>query len=194
MENLCKFVEILRGKPLQSSARIGIRGYHVARSGKETRLQMDGDKQEKQATLPAERAVSELLHEWIAAFNAHDVMRLVALYTEDAELCDTGMKHPRKGRNEITAWFTERFRGMPTIQYTPTRFFLQESEAGICWISKGRTPPLLRQRWLSRPFEVDGVSIFLLQGGLICWQHGYYDHLRVAEGVIPPLRWLPLRQ
>ena len=137
--------------------------------------------------------LATLVNSWIAAFNAHDVEQIVALYEEDAELFDTGMRHARKGRNEITSWFTQRFRQMPTIQYSPTQRFFNEREAAICWLAQGHTPPVLRQRWLSRPFQVDGVSIFLVRSGLIHWQHGYYDHLKIVEQVLPLLKWLPLK-
>jgi ketosteroid isomerase-like protein len=149
---------------------------------------MSSDKQ-----LPAHLTTPTLVQRWIAAFNAHDVAGIVSCYAEEAELFDTGMKRPRRGRVEITAWFTSRFQQMPTIHYTPTRFFLQEHEAGVCWLAHGKTPAFFRQRWLSRDFEVEGVSIFLLADDLITWQHGYYDHLRMAEQVLPPLRLLPLR-
>jgi uncharacterized protein (TIGR02246 family) len=155
-------------------------------------LQTNNDAREPGEVSHSEE-ISTLVHQWMAAFNAHDVERIVALYTEDAELCDTGMKRARQGRKEITIWFTQRFQQMPTIQYTPTRFFFRESEAAICWLAQGKTPAFLRQRWLSHPFQVDGVSIFLVRSGFIYWQHGYYDHLQVAERILPPLRWLPLK-
>ncbi len=138
--------------------------------------------------------LSTLLNRWIAAFNAHDVEQIVALYAKDAELFDTGMRRPRKGHDEIAYWFAQRFQQMPTIQYTPTKSFFNEGEAAIYWITRGHTPPILRQRWLSRPFQVDGVSIFLVRSGLIHWQHGYYDHLQIVEKVLPALRWLPLKR
>jgi hypothetical protein len=130
---------------------------------------------------------------WIAAFNSHNAEQIVELYAEDAELFDSGMRHPRKGRHEITSWFVQRFRHMPTIQYTPLQSFFNEREGTIHWVARGYTPPPLRQRWLVRPFEVDGVSIFRVDHGLISWQHGYYDHLQIVEKVLPPLRWLPLK-
>lgn len=151
------------------------------------------DEHESEEVSPGKEVISALLNRWITAFNAHDVEQIVELYAEDAELFDTGMRRARKGRNEITSWFTQRFQQMPTIQYIPTRSFFNEREAAICWLARGHTPPVLRQRWLSRPFHVDGVSIFLVRFGLICWQHGYYDHLRVVERMLPPLRWLPLK-
>jgi uncharacterized protein (TIGR02246 family) len=142
---------------------------------------------------PNTKAISTLVHHWIAAFNSHDAERIVELYAENAELFDPGMRRPRKGRHEIRSWFVQRFRHMPTIQYTPLQSFFNETEGTIHWITKGHTPPLLRQRWLVRPFEVDGVSIFHMEHSLISWQHGYYDHLQVVEKVLPPLRWLPLK-
>ena len=134
-----------------------------------------------------------LVTRWIAAFNAHNVEQIVALYTEDAELFDTGMKRIRKAQGEIKAWFTERFQKMSTIQYVSTRSFFNDEEAVICWIANGHTPAILGQCWLSRPFQVEGVSVFRLHAGRIQWQRGYYDHLYVVEQVIPLLRWLPLR-
>ena len=157
------------------------------------RLQTNSDDCGPGGASPGREEISTLVNSWITAFNAHDVERIIALYAEDAELFDTGMKHARKGHSEITSWFTQRFRQMRTIQYTPTQTFFNEKEVAICWLARGHTPPILRQRWLSRPFQVDGVSIFLVRSGLIHWQHGYYDHLRIVEQVLPPLKWLPLK-
>jgi ketosteroid isomerase-like protein len=39
-----------------------------------------------------------LVNQWIEAFNGHNVPAIVSLYTEDAELYDSGMKRPRRGR------------------------------------------------------------------------------------------------
>lgn len=146
-----------------------------------------------EANLSVMGEVDVLVTRWIAAFNAHDVGQIVALYSDEAELFDTGMRHRRKGYDEIKGWFIERFQKMPTIRYTPTKRFVQRGEAVVCWVAKGRTPAILGQRWLSRPFEVEGVSVFVVSAGRIRWQHGYYDHLYVVGRVLPLLRWLPLK-
>jgi hypothetical protein len=103
------------------------------------------------------------------------------------------MKRVRKGQTAIKIWFTERFQKMSTIQYIPTKSFFHEHEAVVCWIAHGDTPAILGQRWLSRPFRVEGVSVFVISSGRIQWQHGYYDHLSIVEKIIPLLRWLPLK-
>lgn len=133
---------------------------------------------------------------WIEAFNAHDVAAIVALYTDDAELFDSGMKYPRRGRDEIIRWFTSRFQTMPSIRYTLTgHTFMQEqgaTQAAVTWTTSGHGPRFLGQGWLSRPFRVDGVSVFTLHEGRIQKQRGYYDHLAVLEQVFPPLKWIHL--
>lgn len=153
---------------------------------------------------------------WIEAFNAHDVGAIVALYTDDAVLFDSGMKAARRGRSEIERWFTTRFHTMPSIRYVPNGQVFMESlqflppttlprlaiaqaggkedgQVAVTWTAYGSGPRLLGQSWLSRPFQVDGVSIFTLRDGLICQQRGYYDHLAVVEQILPPLKRLPTR-
>ncbi|HLG64617.1 MAG TPA: nuclear transport factor 2 family protein [Ktedonosporobacter sp.] len=128
---------------------------------------------------------------WIEAFNAHDVGAIVALYSDDAVLFDSGMKIARRGRSEIERWFTTRFRTIPSIRYVPNgQVFMEEGQAAVTWTTHGHGPRLLGQSWLARPFQVDGVSIFTLRDGLICQQRGYYDHLAVVEQILPPLKWL----
>lgn len=128
---------------------------------------------------------------WIEAFNAHDVEAIVALYADDAELYDAGMRYRRRGRAQIERWFRTRFRTMPSIHYTPAGQALQDdAQAAVTWVASGRTPPPLGLQRLSRPFNVDGVSIFTLRNGLIQQQRGYYDHSAIMEQVVPPLKWI----
>jgi steroid delta-isomerase-like uncharacterized protein len=131
-----------------------------------------------------------LVNQWIEAFNGHNVQAIVSLYADNAELYDSGMKHPRRGRTEIEQWFTTRFRTMPSITYTPASQLFAETQAAVTWTVRGRGPRLLGQAWLVRPFQVDGVSIFTLEDGRIQRQRGYYDHLATLEQILPPLKWL----
>lgn len=131
-----------------------------------------------------------LVNQWIEAFNGHNVQAIVSLYADNAELYDSGMKHPRRGRAEIEQWFTTRFQTMPSITYTPASQLFSETQVAVTWTVRGRGPRLLGQSWLVRPFQVDGVSIFTLEDGRIQRQRGYYDHLSTLEQILPPLKWL----
>lgn len=143
--------------------------------------------------LRAEAEQIQIARAWIAAFNAHDVTAIVALYAPKAELYDAGMKRVRRGVQEIEGWFTQRFRSLPEISYTPSDEIIAGERVAITWTVRGRTPRLLGQHWLARPFAVDGVSVFFIQNGRIVRQRGYYDHLAVVERALPFLRWLPSR-
>src|SRR5579863_1168324 len=135
-----------------------------------------------------------LVNRWIEAFNGHDVSTIVGLYADDAVLFDSGMKRPRHGRGEIEEWFTTRFHAMPTITYMPDSQMYTETGVAVTWTTRGRIPRILGQKWLARSFQVDGVSIFTLENGLIQKQRGYYDHLTPLEQILPFLKWvLPRR-
>ncbi|MBA2287010.1 MAG: nuclear transport factor 2 family protein [Ktedonobacteraceae bacterium] len=144
-------------------------------------------------THETEAEASALVARWIEAFNTHNVDAIVGLYAESAELYDSGMKRPRQGRADIEQWFTTRFRAMPSLRYTPTSQLFEQEQAVVFWTAQGQTPRLLRQPWLARAFQVDGVSHFIIRDGRIQKQRGYYDHLAIVERVLPPLKWLPSR-
>lgn len=57
--------------------------------------------------MTATPTVEALLAEWIAAFNAHDLDRHMALYTEDAMLFGS-VDALQKGRDRIRAYFGRR--------------------------------------------------------------------------------------
>lgn len=135
----------------------------------------------------------QIARAWVAAFNAHDVAAIVALYAPGAELYDAGMKRRRQGRQEIEDWFARRFRALPEIAYTPADEISEGAMVALTWTVSGRTPRLLGLRWLARPFAVDGVSVFHIRDGQIARQRGYYDHLAVVERALPFLRLLPSR-
>jgi steroid delta-isomerase-like uncharacterized protein len=132
-----------------------------------------------------------IVNRWIAAFNAHDVAAIVALYADNAELSDPGMKKGLcRGRAEIEQWFTTRFRTMPTIAYTPHEQIAADEYAVVTWTARAINRGLLG---IPRTFQVDGVSVFTLRDGLIQRQRGYYDHLAAVEQILPLVKLLPSR-
>lgn len=131
-----------------------------------------------------------LVNRWLAAFNAHDVAAIVALYAGDAELFDSGMKRVRRGRSEIEQWFTTRFRTVPSIAYNALSQLVTDGQAVVTWTTSGGSPRMFGLNLLRRSFHVDGVSVFTLRDDLIQSQRGYYDHISVLEQLLPPVKWL----
>src|ERR1700690_1210847 len=61
---------------------------------------------------------------WLAAFNAHDVPTLVALYAEDATHTSPKIRtlHPQTGgklvgRAALTDWWLDALKRLPTLRY-----------------------------------------------------------------------------
>ncbi|MEZ4755624.1 MAG: nuclear transport factor 2 family protein [Flavobacteriales bacterium] len=64
---------------------------------------------------------------WFAAFNAHDLDALLALYAPDAEHYSPKLlvRHPEskglvRGVKELRAWWQDAFERLPDLRYTPT--------------------------------------------------------------------------
>lgn len=144
------------------------------------------------SNLEPEAELQPPVSEWIVAFNTRNLEAIVGLYADDAELLDTGMRRPRRGKQAIESWFRLRFSSMPENVYTPQgRIIVEEGQAVVPWTLHGRGPCLLGQSWLARPFQVDGTSYFTLQAGQIYRQHGVYNHMAVLRQILPPLCWFP---
>lgn len=65
---------------------------------------------------------------WFAAFNAHDLEQLLALYAEDAEHFSPKLKirHPEtqgliRGKSALRAWWRDAFDRLPSLRYEVVR-------------------------------------------------------------------------
>jgi ketosteroid isomerase-like protein len=64
---------------------------------------------------------------WFAAFNAHDLEALLALYSDDAEHYSPKLKlrHPEtggrvRGKDALRTWWSEAFERLPSLHYEVT--------------------------------------------------------------------------
>jgi ketosteroid isomerase-like protein len=65
-----------------------------------------------------------IAHRWSAAFNAHDLEALLALYAENAEHYSPKLKVRRpetqgwvKGKDALREWWRDAFDRLPTLRY-----------------------------------------------------------------------------
>lgn len=75
--------------------------------------------------MPDTAAIARL---WIAAFNAHDLERLLSLYDDDAVHFSPKLKirHPEtegliKGKDALRAWWRDALDRLPSLHYQLTR-------------------------------------------------------------------------
>ena len=69
-------------------------------------------------------ALNIIAHQWLDAFNRHDLESLLALYDDQAEHCSPKLKLrlPRtngliKGKDALRAWWEDSFDRSPSLQY-----------------------------------------------------------------------------
>lgn len=80
---------------------------------------------------------------WFAAFNAHDLEALLALYQEDAAHFSPKLKARQpetggwvKGKAALRTWWQDSFNRLPTLQYTPTSFTANEERVIMEYIRR----------------------------------------------------------
>ena len=74
-----------------------------------------------------------IAHHWFDAFNAHDLEKLLALYSDDAQHYSPKLKlrQPEtkgliKGKDALRAWWQDSFERLPSLRYEPTRFIADD--------------------------------------------------------------------
>lgn len=67
-----------------------------------------------------------IAQKWFAAFNAHDLTALLALYDDDAEHYSPKLKIKQpetnglvRGKAALHAWWQDAFHRLPSLKYTP---------------------------------------------------------------------------
>lgn len=70
---------------------------------------------------------------WFAAFNAHDLEKLLALYADDAQHYSPKLKlrQPETkglitGKDALRSWWRDSFERLPSLRYQPTRFIADD--------------------------------------------------------------------
>lgn len=79
------------------------------------------------------QGTKEIATHWFAAFNAHDLEGLLALYSEDARHFSPKLKLLRpetnglvEGRAALRDWWSDAFLRLPSLRYEPLRLIAGE--------------------------------------------------------------------
>jgi ketosteroid isomerase-like protein len=82
--------------------------------------------------MPSKLTIS-ISHQWFAAFNQHDLEKLLALYADDAQHYSPKLKlrQPETnglitGKDALRSWWQDSFERLPSLRYEPTRFIADD--------------------------------------------------------------------
>lgn len=78
---------------------------------------------------------------WFAAFNAHDLEALLALYADDAEHFSPKLlaRHPEtkgvvRGKDALRAWWKDAFARLPSLRYEILKLTVDEEQVFMEYI------------------------------------------------------------
>ena len=113
------------------------------------------------------------LTELCAAFNAHDLDRIMAQFSDDCVLQMPRGDKPWgarfEGRQAVRAALATRFQGLPDVHYGNTEHFVDAAaETGMSkWTLTGTTPDGTRK-------EVQGCDFYTFRNGKVTCKDAYW--------------------
>lgn len=113
-----------------------------------------------------------ILEELLAAFNAHDLDRIMGFFAEDCILETPRGEHPWgtrfEGREAVREGLAQRFRGLPDVHYAEDEHWLLGEHAVSRWLLTGTTTD-------GQQVRVRGCDLFDLDGqGRISRKDSYW--------------------
>jgi steroid delta-isomerase-like uncharacterized protein len=126
------------------------------------------------------KAVSD----WFAAFNAHDVKALAALYASDAVLASPGPGgwSEKKGRDTIAPEFAVPFAAMPDLKAAPVRIFQKNDVVVIEWAASGTNTGEFMGPPTNKKAAVWGASVLWFNAdGLITRDEEFHDQATILQ-------------
>lgn len=118
----------------------------------------------------------ELLKSWIDAFQACDVVRVVACYADDAVNFQIAAGEPAIGREQIKADTADFFKAFPDAWSRVENLIGDGDWAAWEWIGGGTfLGEFAGYKPTGKSFEIRGCGFFRFRDGLIIYQRGYWD-------------------
>ena len=114
------------------------------------------------------------IERWAAYWSAHDLERLLPLFSDDVIYEDVAMGAMNRGAAELRAFAEEVFSRFPDVTFELQSSFADGTRGGAEWVMRGtrdlRGMPATGQR-----VEVRGASIFEFVGDKIRRCSDYWD-------------------
>jgi steroid delta-isomerase-like uncharacterized protein len=128
------------------------------------------------------------IERWAAHWSAHDMDRLLPLFTEDVVYEDVTMGVVNHGPTELRAFGEGFFSGFPDVTFELRSSFSNGSSGGAEWVMRGtHKGDLPGMRATGKGVDVRGASIFEFAGDKIRRCSDYWDMATLLKqlGLMP---------
>jgi steroid delta-isomerase-like uncharacterized protein len=118
----------------------------------------------------------QMFREYLAAWNAHDLDKIVSFFTEDCVYENIPRGQTYRGKDELNAWAKGAFDAMPDFKLEVTSLFVSGEWAACEWVMTGtQTGALPDLPATGKSFSVRGATIAQLKDGRILRNADYWD-------------------
>src|SRR5437588_12491905 len=127
---------------------------------------------------------STIVSRWIAAWNSHDVEKLIPLFTPDLTYEDVAFAQTSHGPAELRKFIAAEFDSSPDLHVELVNSYIQGGHGVLQWIFSGTDKTMFKT---GKKFSVRGVSVLELKNGKISHNQDYYDVATLMRqvGVLP---------
>jgi len=125
-----------------------------------------------------------IVEKWVAAWNSHDVDKVVPLFTDDVVYEDVTFGAVNHGSAELRKFASFFFEAVPDMKFELLESSVQGKRGVIEWVFSGTDKGVYKT---GKRFTVHGVSIINLDQGRISRNLDFYDAATIMRqvGVLP---------
>ncbi len=129
-----------------------------------------------------------VLDDWGRYWSAHDLDRLLALFTDDVVFEDVAQGATHHGKDGLRSFGQRVFAGFPDVTFELTSRFATATQGGLEWVMRGTNrgdiPGLPAT---GKQVELRGASIFEFADGKIRRYSDYWDRVTFLKqlGLMP---------
>jgi steroid delta-isomerase-like uncharacterized protein len=133
--------------------------------------------------------IEKMLKEWAAAWNSHDLDKIISFYTDDCVLEDNGLGVVCHGKKELVALCKSSFIDVPDVRFESKSLFNTGNWVAWEWTMTGTqvhsSNPAIPAT--GKRFSVRGASIIEIHNGKIRRETDYYNMLTMMQqlGLVP---------
>ena len=127
---------------------------------------------------------NRIAENWIAAWNSHDVEKVIPLFTKDVLYEDVTLTVVNHGAEELRKFATGFLAAVPDLKMELIGSSIQGNQGSIEWILRGTDKGIYKT---GQKFSVRGVSIVNLEHGRISRNLDFYDSATIMRqvGLLP---------
>lgn len=124
----------------------------------------------------AQKTSGEILKNLIAAFNSHNVDKLLAHMTQDIEFWDVSLQEPIRNKTELKKYLQEYFDAFPDVRWDLRNVIDNGQYACGEWVMTGtQEGELLGMKPTGKHVELRGVEIIKVVDEKVKDERAYFD-------------------